>query len=163
MLEILQHTPVMEVILCWDQLLVGVSQMELGVMNHQHVPRVRSAQFLCSNNFIHFSIAVGFQLNGQFYASGSTLSLSSIGEGDSALLCTTDAPCCRPPNRAGEFYYPGNSPVRTEGTGDNLYRNRGDGMIRLNRRNGATSPTGTYKCEIPDSSELAQEIFITLT
>lgn len=107
-------------------------------------------------------INVGFQLNGQFYASGSSLSLSSIGEGGAALLCVTDGNCCNPPNRAGEFYYPDGSPVRTEGTGDDFYRNRGAGMIRLNRRNDATSPTGTYKCAIPDSSGVTQEIFITL-
>ena len=78
------------------------------------------------------------------------------------MLCVTDGDCCNPPNRAGEFYYPDNSLVRTQGTGDNLYRNRGDGMIRLNRRNGATSPTGTYKCAIPDSSGVIQEVFINL-
>ena len=109
------------------------------------------------------SSAVGFQLNGQFYPSGSSLFLSSIGEGDSALHCMTDGACCTPPNRAGEFYYPdGDSKVRTEGTGDDFYRNRGEGMIRLNRRNGATSPTGTYKCVIPNSSGDDQELFITL-
>ena len=78
------------------------------------------------------------------------------------MLCVTDGTCCTPPNRAGEFYYPDGSLVLTEGSGDDLYRNRGAGMIRLNRRNGATSPTGSYKCAIPDSSGDIQEVFITL-
>ena len=122
-------------------------------------------QFPCSDNLSPFPyniIIVGFQLNGQFYASGSSLSLSSIGEGESALLCMTDGTCCTPPNRAGEFYYPDNTLVRTRGTGDDLYRDRGEQMIRLHRRNSATSPIGTYKCEIPDSSGDTQEIFVTL-
>ena len=101
-------------------------------------------------------------MNGQFYASGSSLSLSSIGEGENALLCMTDGNCCTPPNHAGEFYYPDNSLVRIQRSGDDLYRDRGVQMIRLHRRNGATSPTGTYKCEIPDSSGNTQEIFVTL-
>jgi hypothetical protein len=103
-----------------------------------------------------------FQLNGEFHANGSSLSLSSIGEGDSALLCVTDGSCCTPPNRFGEFYYPDNTRVNPEGFGDDFYRDRGDQMIRLNRRNGATSPTGTYKCAIPDSSGVTQNFFITL-
>ena len=151
----------MKITRCWDQPLVCVSQMELGVINHQHAPKVRSANFCVAVIYPYFPV-VGFQLNGQFHASGSSLSLSSIGEGEGALLCVTDGTCCTPPNRAGEFYYPDNTPVHTEGSGDDLYRDRGEQMIRLHRRNGATSPTGTYKCEIPDSSGDSQEIFITL-
>ena len=78
------------------------------------------------------------------------------------MQCITDSDCCTLPNRAGEFYYPDGTLVRTQGSGDDLYRNRGEGMIRLNRRNSATSPTGTYKCEIPDSSGATRDIFITL-
>ena len=108
------------------------------------------------------TLSVGFELNGIFYPSGSEVSLSSIGEDDNALLCVTDGACCTNPNRAGEFYYPNGDKVRIGGDGDDLYRNRGTGMIRLNRRNGATSPTGTYTCEIPDSNGELQTIFITL-
>ena len=109
-----------------------------------------------------YYISVGFQFNGQFYMNGSSLSLSSIGEGDSALLCVTDGVCCNPPNRAGEFYYPNGDKVRTDGSGDDFYRNRGGGMIRLNRRNGASSPTGNYTCEIPDFKGHFQELIISL-
>ena len=97
-----------------------------------------------------------------FYASGSSLSLSTIGEGEDALQCVTDGSCCNLPNRAGEFHYPNGTLVPTQGFGDDFYRNRAEGMIRLNRRNGATSPTGIYKCVIPDSSRVDREVFITL-
>jgi hypothetical protein len=135
--------------------------MELGVFNHQYAPKVSSANIRLAIVYPHFPV-VGFQLNGEFHASGSSLSLSSIGEGESALLCVTDGSCCTPPNRSGEFYYPDNTRVGTEGSGDDFYRDRGNQMIRLHRRNDATSPTGMYKCAIPDSSGVTQEIFITL-
>ena len=88
--------------------------------------------------------------------------MSSIGEGDAALQCITDGECCTPPNRAGDFLYPDGTKVKIVGSGDNLYRNRGVGMIRLNRRNDASSPNGTYTCQIPDSNKELQTIFITL-
>ena len=151
----------MKVTHCLDQPLVSVSQMELGITNHQYAPKVCSANFCVAVIYPQFPV-VGFQLDGQFYASGSSLSLSSIGEGENALLCVTDGNCCTLPNRAGEFYYPNDTLVSTKGSGDDLYRDRGEQMIRLHRRNSATSPTGTYKCEIPESSGDTQEIFITL-
>ena len=105
---------------------------------------------------------VHFELKGQIYLNGSSLPLSLIGEGDDALLCKTDGACCIPPNRAGEFYYPNDSKVMILNSGDNIYRNRGEGMIRLHRRNNATSPTGIYRCEIPNSQEVFENIYITL-
>ena len=121
----------------------------------QHTSRCIVLPFLCY-------ISVGFQLNGQLYPNGSSLSLSSIGEDDSALLCVTDGLCCIPPNRAGEFYYPNGDKVRIKGTIDDLYRDRRVGMIRLNRRNGATSPTGNYTCEIADFTGRFRELIIEL-
>ena len=50
-------------------------------------------------------------------------------------------------------------PVNNAGQG--FYRNRGDQLIRLNRRQGATSPTGRYRCEIPDASGEIQNLYIT--
>ena len=33
-------------------------------------------------------------------------------------------------------------------------------MVRLNRRNNATSPTGVYRCEIPDASGTNQTLYV---
>ena len=44
-----------------------------------------------------------------------------------------------------------------------FYRNRGDQIIRLNRREGIMSPTGTYRCEIPNADDEKVKIYITLT
>ena len=108
-----------------------------------------------------------FLLRNQTYLNNSTVAINDIGEGDNALLCVTDKPdCCKPPNGTivqGEFYYPNNSSVRTRAGGDSLYRNRGPQVVRLNRRNNVLSPTGIYRCEIPDSSGRIRNIYINVT
>ena len=43
-----------------------------------------------------------------------------------------------------------------------IYRNRGASVVQLNRRNNAQSPTGLYRCEIPDASGTAQNIFVAI-
>ena len=71
--------------------------------------------------------------------------------------------CCGTlPNRFGQFYYPNGVQVPVSNAGQGFYRNRGNQVIRLNRREGATSPTGKYRCEIPDASGEMQNIYITL-
>ena len=39
--------------------------------------------------------------------------------------------------------------VNIEGSDDDIYRDRGQMFIRLNRRINVTMPTGLYCCEIP--------------
>ena len=101
-------------------------------------------------------------LGGQLYHNGDSILIDEIGEGDDgALLCVTDliqcchvidtvAPCG---SRAlGEWFFPNGSPVRFPGSGDDIYRNRGPGIVRLNRRNNTTSPTGQFCCVLPDAT-----------
>ena len=91
--------------------------------------------------------------------------MQDIGEGRSALLCKTDKlDCCHiPPNRYGQFYYPdgGQVPIRAEQQG--FYRNRGEQLIRLNKRKGMESPPGKYRCEIPTAAGEVASIYVTLT
>ena len=99
------------------------------------------------------------------YGNNSRVSLADVDEGkENALICRTDRlNCCgTPPNRFGHFYYPSGLQVPVNSAGQGFYRNRGDQLIRLNRRAGATSPTGKYRCEIPDASGEMQNICITL-
>jgi hypothetical protein len=109
---------------------------------------------------------VYFELNGNIIPNNSVASFISIGEGGAALLCKTDKKACcgNAPNRYGDFYYPngGKVPVSGLAGGLELYRNRGNQLIRLNRRSGVVSPRGKYRCEIPDDSDVMQKIFITL-
>ena len=106
-------------------------------------------------------------LRNQTYLNNSIVAINDIGEGDNALLCVTDKPdCCDiQDNKIGEFYYPNNNSAVPNGHSSNnsLYRNRGPQVVRLNRRNNVFSPHGVYRCEIPDSTEEKQNIYINIT
>ena len=88
----------------------------------------------------------------------SDVLLTDIGEGDSALSCFTDlTQCCRDSDTVGEgglgeWLSPNGSLVQVSGAGDDFYRNRGQSVVRLNRRNNATSPTGQFCCVVPDAT-----------
>ena len=100
------------------------------------------------------------------YLNNSVIAIERIGENDQALICHTDkVECCATrPNRFGEFHYPNGVLVPVAKRAHGFYRNRGSQLIRLNRRPGVVSPTGVYRCEIPDSSGhgTMQSIFVNL-
>ncbi len=91
--------------------------------------------------------------------------VNDIGIDTAALLCITDnTACCNTIIRKGEFYYPNGSTVMNNATGQNFYRNRGDQLIRLHRRNSAVmTPLGQYSCQIPDASGVDQTLFINIS
>ena len=103
-------------------------------------------------------------LRGVQYPNRSTINIREIGENDEALICQTDRrPCCQSPYRAGEWFYPNGSLLTIEGSGRDLYRNRGDnGVVRLNRRNNALFPTGIYHCEVPDAININRTVYVSL-
>ena len=108
---------------------------------------------------------VHFTLGGEIYANNSVISVNSVGEGEEgALICRTDkVDCCGTiPNRFGQFYYPNGVQVPVKNAAHVFYRNRGDQLIRLNRREGTASPTGRFCCEIPDASGEVQNLYVTL-
>ena len=115
--------------------------------------------------FTYLSLSVvppQFELGGTTFPNNSVVLIDDIGEQDNALFCVTTSQDCCTIDRRGEFYYPNGTFIPTNNIGQDYYRNRGDGFIRLNRRNGATSPTGRYRCEIPDARGQLQNIFITI-
>ena len=96
--------------------------------------------------------------------------ISSIGEASNtshpyALLCETNLiACCRSPNPvAGEWFFPNNSMVGINSGGGGMYRNRGDSIVRLNRRPGVTGPLGMYCCQVPTTTDPNARICITLS
>ena len=101
-----------------------------------------------------------------FYGNNSNVAIGDIGEDNYALHCLTDATqCCRgldnPSGALGEWYFPDGTPVpHGQDASRDIFRNRASSVVRLNRRNNATSPTGVYRCEIPDASGTTQNIFI---
>ena len=100
------------------------------------------------------------------YPNGSTVSRTDIGEGTTALQCTTDkVTCCTNQNgetRDGYFYYPDGTLVPLMGDAISpYYRTRSSMLISLNRRsNIPTQPTGEFRCEIPDASGITVNLFI---
>ena len=95
---------------------------------------------------------VGLYLDRNQLANNSLVNLEDIGEGDCALICYTNASGCCKSSRAGEWYFPDDSVVKTSGAMEDFYRSREEMMVSLNRRNDATSPTGIYCCDIPGSN-----------
>ena len=95
--------------------------------------------------------------------------IADIGEGSNTsplfgLLCETDVTaCCRSPNAVGEWFFPNYSMVGTKDDGGGMYRNRGDRVVRLNRRPGITGPVGMYCCQVPTTSDPNARICITLS
>ena len=124
---------------------------------------------------MYFCAEIRFQLNDAFYGNNSVVDLGDIGvgsntlgDGDSmGLRCLTDSTqCCRgsdnPSTGAlGEWYFPDGTLV-PDGlvASRDIFRNRGPSVVRLNRRNNAQSPTGVYRCEIPDASGTNRNIFV---
>ena len=95
--------------------------------------------------------AIGFLLQGQLYGNNSIVTISDIGERDNAFLCITNNNTCCNTDKKGNWSYPSGSAVESNSSGDDLYRNRGRSVVRLHRRNNSLSPTGMYRCDIPDN------------
>ena len=106
---------------------------------------------------------VYLELNGINYSNNSYVNISDIGTDSLALLCKTDLQiCCKNPNR-GEWYFPNSSLVSRKGSEKDFYRDRGDQVVRLHRRNNATMPVGEYCCEVFNANFTNETVCITVT
>ena len=94
------------------------------------------------------------------------MTLTDIGEGDTAaLLCLTDREqCCRTRdgNAAGNWYFPNGSQVQAGAGSGSIYRTRNASRVQLNREDAAQSPTGVYRCEVPDANGTDRSIYVGL-
>ena len=103
-------------------------------------------------------------LNGTIITSNGFVNADDIGERYSALLCQTNkTDCCRY-NQRGEWYFPNGSRVelaRFYPQYDLYYRNRGDQVVRLNRR-GNPSERGRFFCILPDANDIDQTVFVNI-
>ena len=82
------------------------------------------------------------------------MTLEDIGEGDDALLCITNlTACCNSAyaggSAIGNWFFPNGTRVPSSGSNWDFHRNRGQMVVRLNRRRGGVE--GIYRCEIADS------------
>ena len=88
------------------------------------------------------------------------MTLEDIGEGDEALLCITNlTACCRPTGGAiGNWFFPNGTRVPGAGVQWDFHRTRGQMVVLLHRRRGGVE--GIYRCEIPDTMNVNQIIYI---
>ena len=122
---------------------------------------------LISVNIQTFSGAsdVWFSLNRTTYQNNSSVTLEDIGEGDNGLLCVTNfTACCRPADTGengsamGNWFFPNGTRVPSRGAMWDFYRTRGHMVVVLQRKRGGEE--GIYRCEIPDSANVTQSIYI---
>ena len=108
---------------------------------------------------------IGLILNGVNYTSNSVVTITDIGTGSAALICTTTfRVCCFSGNPGTHWYFPNGSRVENI---DSLpyYRTRTSifssppGTVRLNRNPEGTT-TGVFRCEILDASGIFQSIYV---
>ncbi len=100
------------------------------------------------------------------YPNNSIVNIEDIGVGVNALHCITERiECCNGSDGggSGEWYQLGQA-VPIEGSEAsstaNFSRTRGPSAVLLNRRNNATSPTGLYHCDVPDSGDVTRSLYI---
>ena len=104
------------------------------------------------------------------------MTLENIGEGDDALLCKTNLTiCCIRPYTEnwfalGDWWFPNGTEVpmarfpngtrvlRYFGAMLDFYTTRGQMVVGLNRRRGGVE--GIYHCEIPNSVNIIQTLYI---
>ena len=93
--------------------------------------------------------------------------LEDVGENHSALLCMSNlSACCGQQytveNRSvrGNWFLPSGSKVANETSSElrDFYSERGQVVVRLNL--GRIGENGIYRCEIPDSLNVTQTIYI---
>ena len=108
---------------------------------------------------------VWLSLNGTTYPNNSCVALEDIGESNDALVCATNLTgCCRHPYTGGywpyvgNWFFPNGTRVPSDSGSWDFYRIRGQMMTYLNRRSGGVE--GIYRCEIPNSMNTVQILYI---
>ena len=105
-----------------------------------------------------------FSLNGTTYQNNSLVTLEDIGEKNASLLCMTNlTACCRHPysengSSLGNWFFPNEARVPSCNFSSDLYRDRGQMVVRMKRRRGGEE--GIYHCKIPDAMNVLQTVYI---
>ena len=108
---------------------------------------------------------VWFSLSGTTYQNNSIVTLENIGDNsDNALLCETNlTACCKPPfskTALGNWFFPNGTrvPSKMDNVNGTFSRTRKKMGVRMHHRRGGED--GIYRCEIPDSTNITQTIYI---
>ena len=89
------------------------------------------------------------------------MNLEEIGEEDDALFCIANSTaCCRGGDGfiSGNWFLPNETRVVSDYELWDFYRERKKMMVLLHRRRGGKD--GIYRCEIPDSMNVTQTMYI---
>ena len=109
------------------------------------------------------------------YLPGDTVLITDIGVAEytnprSSLVCITtnvNTNCCRNSDggNVGEWFFPDESmvPRNRDSPSSDFTRSGFTHQVRLNRRNNAMTPLGTYTCVVPDMNNAAMNHTATIT
>ena len=93
------------------------------------------------------------------------MTLENISEGGDALFCITNLiACCQPPYNGvmgpalGNWFFPNGSRVPNSGSQSPFFTSRSEMAVHLQRKRGGVE--GIYRCEIPDTMNVTQNIYI---
>ena len=90
--------------------------------------------------------------------------ISDIGSfGNTALLCHTNRPASGG-HSGGDWFAPDGDKVGgiASTTVPGFGRNRGDMIVRLQRRDTGTPEEGIYHCEVEDADDIPQTVYVGL-
>ena len=113
-----------------------------------------------------FSTGIGLTLNGVQYTNNSVVTITDIGTGSAALLCTTTNSDCCFSGQGNGWYFPSGSQVPNRGmpvpsmTFSRTRSSSPDGGTVLLHRNSAATTTGVFRCDILDASGGLQSIYV---
>ena len=108
---------------------------------------------------------IGLTLNNVQYTNNSVVTITDIGTGRAALLCTTTYRyCCSSAYPETQWYFPNGTQVQNLGFSPpsmtfSRTRSRYPAAVRLNRNPGATT-TGIFHCDILDASGDLQSLYV---
>ena len=116
--------------------------------------------------YLSCTTGIGLILNGVQYTSNSVVTITDIGTGSAALMCTTTFRyCCfSGPSPGTHWYFPNGTRVERFNTLP-YYRSRTDakrsppGTVLLHRNPEGTT-TGVFRCEILDATGAFQSIYV---
>ena len=125
-----------------------------------------------ATKFVYLSCTtgIGLTLNNVQYTNNSVVTITDIGTGSVALLCTTTYyPCCfSAPPPGTHWYFPDGSRIENTNTLP-YYRSRIDGHPQftprrpgtvLLHRNPEGATTGIFRCDILDSNGIFQSLYV---
>ena len=128
-------------------------------------PRLTYCMTKSSSKYYAYSlIGVYLSLNDTIIPNHGYVMINDIGTtNDNALLCITNRPASGGTS-GGDWFAPDGDKVGGLGSTDvpGFGRNRGDMVVRLQRRNTGTPEQGIYHCVVEDANNIPQTVYVGL-